>query len=272
MEITKIHTAGSDYLLCNATNSVNGSDAHRLLDRRTGIGADGLLLLSAAEGVDAEIRLLLPDGSEGEFCAAALIASAKYLHDKSADKKRVLIGFGGKTYAVRLSVLRGRVLCAWLTMPPISPKPMEQLKYYHGIRGEVLRACVPNPRVSIYELCGTHAVFLLDSCAILRTLHLQSVCKKLEEVLFFREKIDLHFAAICGDNALAMRSFRCQAGEMTASGEGAVLCTYAATESNLCDSPRVMVKCLGGSFCVELFDREASLCAKCETIFIGEAV
>lgn len=272
MQITKIHAAGSDYLLCEETVGADGALAQRLLDRHAGIGADGLLLLSEGQGADIRLRQLLPDGSEGHPDAAALIAAAKYLYDGDHTKCRATIGTDGQTYSVRISVLRGRVLCAWLTMPPIVPKPMEQLKYYHGIRGEVLRACLTHPRISIYDLSGAHAVFLLESCAALRALQLQSVCRRLEEVLFWGESIDLHFAAIAGDNALAMRSWRCRAGEMGASGEGAVLCAYAAAAAELCDAPRVMVKCLGGSFCVELCGTEASLCAKCETIFIGEAV
>ena len=272
MQITKIHAAGSDYLLCRETAYADGTAAQQLLDRRTGIGADGLLLLSRGQGADIHLRQLFPDGSEGHPDAAALIAAAKYLYDDDHAKCCVSIGTGDRIYPVRISVLRGRVLCAWLTMPPIVPKPMEQLKYYHGIRGEVLRACLTHPRISIYDLVGAHAVFLLESCAALRALQLQSVCRRLEEVLFWGESIDLHFAAIAGDNALAMRSWRCRVGEMGASGEGAVLSAYAAAAAELCDAPRTMVKCPSGSFCVELCGKEASLCAKCETIFVGEAV
>lgn len=272
MQVTKIHAAGSDYLLCEETVCADGGTAQRLLDRRAGIGADGFLLLSEKRGKDVYLRQFFPDGTEGRPDAAALIAAAKYLYDDDHTKCHVEIRAGDRIYAVRISVLRGRVLCAWLTMPPIVPKPMEQLKYYHGIRGEVLRACLTHPRISIYELGGAHAVFLLESCAALRALQLQSVCRRLEEVLFWGESIDLHFAAISGDNALSVRSWRCRVGEMGASGEGAVLCAYAASSAELCDAPRIMVKYPSGSFCVELCGKEASLCAKCETVFVGEAV
>lgn len=271
MQITKIHTAGSDYLLCREAVEEPAAFARRLLDRRIGIGADGLLFLRESETADAALQLFLPDGKEANSGATALIAAAKLLHDeKRQNTARLLLG--GEVYTVRLSVLGGRVLCAWLDLPPIQPKPMEQLKYYHGIRGEVLRACIAHPRVSLYELCGAHAVFLMESPAALRTLPMRDVCKRLEDVLFYGESIDLHFCALSGDNALSMRSWRCYGGEMTACGEGAVLAAYAATEAELCDAPRIMVKTLGGSFCAEIAGRDASLCAKCETVFVGEAV
>lgn len=271
MQIIKLHTAGSDYLLTREAVAEPKVFARRLLDRRLGVGADGLLLLSAVEGADAAVRLFLPDGREGSASATALIAAARAVYEETR-VPTVELSLADAQYTVRMSILGGRVLCAWLQMPPLRPKPMEQLKYYHGIRGEVLRACIPRPRVSLFTLCGEHAVFWMESTAVLRELTLQDVCTRLSEVLFWGEMIDLHFCAVAGENTLALRSWRCGTGEMTASGEGAVLCAYAATEAELCDKPRIMVKTLGGSFCVELCGMEASLCAKCETVFVGEAV
>lgn len=271
LQIIKLHTAGSDYLLTRERVAEPTVFASHLLDRRTGVGADGLLLLSSAEEADATVRMFLADGREVTPTATALIAAARAVFEEDR-KARVRLAFAGDSRTVQHSVLGGKVLCAWLTMPPLRPRPMEQLKYYHGIRGEVLRACIPRPRVSLYSLCGEHAVFLLESPAMLRSLALTEVCGRLAEVLFWGEHIDLHFCALTGENSLAVRSFRCGEGELCATGEGAVLAAYAATEAELCDAPRVMVKTLGGSFCVELFDREASLCAKCEMVFVGEAV
>lgn len=272
MKLTKIHSAGSDHLVCRECASDMSALAVRLLDRKVGVGADGLILIEDGAGSDAKIRLYLSDGRECKFSATALIAAAKFLYDEGMSKNKFNISLGGSTYTVRLSTMAGRVLCAWLEMPKILPKPMEQLKYYHGIRGEVLRACIPHPRVSVYSLCGEHAVFMLESPAALRKFNLQSACRRLEEVLFYGENIDLHFAAIAGDNTLAMRTWRCRIGEISALGEGAVLCAYAATEYETVDSPRVIVKTADGNFCVELLGHNASLCAKCETVFCGEAV
>lgn len=272
MKVTKIHTAGSDYLVCAEELHDAADTAKRLLDRRMGIGADGFVTLEKADGCDAKINVFLPDGSLCACSSTAVMSSAKFLYDSGHKKKNYDISFGGMVYHVKLSVMAGRVLCAWLDMPPLTPKPLEQLKYYHGIRGEVLRACIAHPRVSVYELCGSHAVFMLESAASLRNLNLQSVCRRLEEVLFFGESIDLHFAAIAGDNTLVMRSWRCKVGEMGALGEGAVLAAYAAVEYETVDSPRVLVKTAGGNFCVELAGNRAFLCAKCETVFSGEAI
>ena len=272
MKLTKIHCAGSDHLVCGERVTNIAQTAKRLLDRKVGIGADGFIQIDDGIGSDAKIRLILSDGRECGFSATALISAAKYLYDEIGGKTAFAITMGSATYKVRLSTMGKRVLCAWLDMPRIVPKPLEQLKYYHGIRGEVLRACMPHPRVSVYELCGAHAVFMMESCAALRKFNIQSCCRRLEEVLFYGENIDLHFAAIAGDNTLAMRTWRCKIGEISAIGEGAVLSAYAATEYETVDAQRVIVKTADGSFCVELCGHNASLCAKCETVFQGEAV
>ncbi len=271
MKLTKIHTAGSDYLVCKE-HVFENAVAKRMLDRRMGIGADGFISVFDTDGCDAKIKLILPSGEECHSCATAVISAAKFLYDTVERKRSYKIAFGERVYRVKMSIMGQRVLCAWVEMPKLLPRPMEQLKYYHGIRGEVLRACIPHPRVSVYELCGAHAVFMLESAAALRALNIQSVCRRLEEVLFFGENIDLHFAAIAGDNVLAMRSWRCRKGEMGALGEGAVLAAYAAVEYETVDSHRVLVKGASGNFCVELAGNLASLCAKCETVFCGEAI
>jgi diaminopimelate epimerase len=245
--------------------------AKRILERKSGIGADGLVKIEKCEGSDGRVRLFHGDGREGGFCATALISAAKFLHDNGECKNVYTLSFLDKSYTVRLSTMGKRVLCAWIEMPKINPRPMEQLKYYHGIRGEVLRACIAHPRVSVYELCGAHAVFMLESCAALRKFNMRSCCKRLEEVLFFGESIDLHFAAIAGDNTLSMRTWRCRTGEISALAEGAVLCAYAATEYETVDSSRIIVKATGGNFCVELCGNKSSLCAKCETVFSCDA-
>ncbi len=272
MQITKIHTTGSDFLLCADTVTEGSALALRLLDRRRGIGADGLVLINEKDEECAAIRLFLPDGSEEKMSVGALVAAAKYIYDGNSEKKSSRLKMGGEIYTVRLSVLGKRVLCAWLELPRIKPRPMEQLKYYHGIRGEVLRACMVHPRVSLYHLCGEHAVFLLDSAASLKKLAIRDVCTRLSEVLFYGESIDLHFAAVSGENSLVMRSWRCGREELPSSGVGAALAAYAAVESELIDSLRVIVKSLGGSMCAELDGQEVSVCAKCETIFYGEAI
>lgn len=171
---------------------------------------------------------------------------------------------------MRLSTLGDRVLCARAALQPLLPRPLDGLKYYYGIRGEVLRACLARPRISICELGGTHAIFLLESAAALRALQFAQVCRRLAEVLFYGEQIRMHFAAVSGDNALSVRSWQPHLGEAAACGEGAAVAAYTAREAGLCDADQIPIRMRGGSFCAELCGRAVTLCAKSEIVFCGE--
>lgn len=270
MQFVKVHTAGSDFVVCAAADVRDAHDSARLLDRRCGIGGEGLLAVGDVSDGLAAARLILPDGSEGEGCATAAMTAARALFARSKCRARVRIDLGGIVYPVQLTTLGDRVLCIWVELPPLLPRPLDGLKYNYGIRGEVLRACLVRPRLSICDLGGTHAVFLLESAAALRALHIADVCRRLAEVLFFGERIRMHFVAVSGDNALSVRSWQPTPGELAACGEGAAAAAYTARVAGLCDSDRIPVRMRGGSFCAELRGTAISLCAKSEVVFAGE--
>ena len=71
MRLTKHHGLGNDFLVLldlGGTHPVGPSDAVALCDRRTGIGADGLLRASAGtDGADVTMELFNADGSIAEM-------------------------------------------------------------------------------------------------------------------------------------------------------------------------------------------------------------
>ena len=70
-EFLKYHGAGNDFLLYDARTAPVEFPAERiaaLCDRHTGIGSDGLMVLSMAEGYDFRMEFFNPDGSGGMMC------------------------------------------------------------------------------------------------------------------------------------------------------------------------------------------------------------
>ena len=97
LPFTKMHGLGNDYVVVNA-------DRHPIADapglakaacnRRFGIGADGLLLVSGAEGgADFRMRMFNVDGSEAEMCGNGLRCAARYAREEG------LIGGSGDVVA-----------------------------------------------------------------------------------------------------------------------------------------------------------------------------
>ncbi len=268
MQFTKIHVAGSDYLMTSEDVTPEKAFIQKLLDRRAGVGGEGFCVVCPNGEDEAALRLYLPDGRCGASSVCAAVAASKFLFDRGMGS-RIRILLETCAYPISLTVMGNRVLCAWATMPAFEKREMEEQKYCYGTRGETVRECLGHPRIGIYDLVGAHAVFLLDSCAALRALDLERVCRRFNEVLFFGERIDLHFAAVAGDNALALRSWTPGVGESFASGEGAALVSAAAGEAALTDGTRIMVRCPGGSFCVDRCARQTAVCVKCERVFAG---
>jgi diaminopimelate epimerase len=98
---TKLHGARNDFLITKAEDMPVADlqeTAIAICDRYTGVGADGWMLLSDAEGDEPSIRLFNSDGSEPELsgngtrCAAALLAMS---HREQKDF-RILTGAGVK--------------------------------------------------------------------------------------------------------------------------------------------------------------------------------
>ncbi len=97
MKFTKMHGAGNDFVIINTlTEELELSSvpclARTLCSRRTGIGADGLMLVAPAQG-DADYRLMFynSDGSLGEMCGngARCIARYGYEHGLAGDTQRI---------------------------------------------------------------------------------------------------------------------------------------------------------------------------------------
>lgn len=70
IELTKHHGLGNDFLVAfdlRGTDAELAALARRLCDRRRGLGADGLMVATAAEGYAARMTLYNADGSRAEI-------------------------------------------------------------------------------------------------------------------------------------------------------------------------------------------------------------
>ena len=97
MKFTKMHGAGNDFVIINTlAEKIELSSvpclARTLCSRRTGIGADGLMLVARAQG-DADYRMLFynSDGSLGEMCGNGARCIARYgcEHGLAGDTQRI---------------------------------------------------------------------------------------------------------------------------------------------------------------------------------------
>ena len=75
MHFTKYNGLGNDFIFLDGPVAQGVQDpaalARRLCNRRTGIGADGLILLLPSDQATVRMRILNSDGSEAEMCGNA---------------------------------------------------------------------------------------------------------------------------------------------------------------------------------------------------------
>lgn len=82
--LVKMHGARNDFLVADVRERPleRASDAaRRLCDRRSGVGADGLLLIETSRVAHAAMRIVNADGSEAEMCGNGIRCVARYLDE-----------------------------------------------------------------------------------------------------------------------------------------------------------------------------------------------
>jgi diaminopimelate epimerase len=88
MKFTKFHALGNDFLIVDPDEVVileePGDLAHRLCERHTGVGADGILLIGVKDRARGEVsfRIFNADGSEAEISGNGLRCAAAYLYSQ----------------------------------------------------------------------------------------------------------------------------------------------------------------------------------------------
>lgn len=86
-EFAKVEAAGNDLVLIDARQHELAEPeacARAVCDRRSGVGGDGLMLLSPSDRAQALVRMFNPDGTE-DFCGNGMRCVAAYLAPHGGD-------------------------------------------------------------------------------------------------------------------------------------------------------------------------------------------
>ena len=84
MNFWKYHGLGNDFVVVENHDLDMPDDpdfVRKVCDRRTGVGADGILYIGPDDEADAFMRVLNSDGSEAEMCGNGIRCVAKHLFD-----------------------------------------------------------------------------------------------------------------------------------------------------------------------------------------------
>ena len=277
----KYHGLGNDFIIVDAVDDAAlaqlawNSIAPAWCRRHTGIGADGVLVLSRCADADVAMRIVNSDGSDAQMCGNGIRCVAKYVIERRGVRKSSLkirtgsgvlavtaeVRDGGGTQVVdRVTVNMGlprfrpsqvpvraggdSVLDAPLAgfSADIDPRVLSRL--VDDLAPFVAKAA---PSLCAVSMGNPHAVLFVER---LDELPLHDLGPRLERFPAFPEKTNVHFVKVLTPTHAVMRTWERGAGATSACGTGACAVLAAGVKTGRL-RPRATITVPGGDLELE---------------------
>jgi diaminopimelate epimerase len=236
----KYHGLGNDWLVVLASDLPSGLSpfARRILDRHTGAGADGLIVVmkSQARGHDARVRFFNADGSEAEMSGNGIRCAGAFLTESKPQKHTLEIETlaGLKTLEKGKSregkwMFRVRMGAPILTPADIPFQPVDTafplLRFpLQTYRGDLL--------VTVTSMGNPHcSVFVAD----FQTVDWLRLGREIEQNDHFPNRTNVEFVRLVSKGEIDVRFWERGVGPTMSSGTGSCAATVAAILNGLTD-------------------------------------
>lgn len=292
IQFTKMQATGNDFIIIDTREQfINnpGGLAVRLCNRRSGIGADSLVLVGKSINADASMKFFNLDGTEGKMAGNAIRAVAKYMHDNNfneiADKYKdkttaemtvqtdaglknlVAYKLNGKVSSVVIDMGKPEFEAAniptklkpiVLNIPNLPEKAIVDQKLMVGKE---------NYNVTCVGVGNTHCVVF---CGFVDKVNLEKIGPLFENHKVFPEHTNTEFVRVVGPNELKMRTWERGNGETPSCGTGACAAVIAAVLNGYCKlNEDVTVNVRGGRLTVKYTGESVFLRGSTELLYEG---
>ena len=294
IKFTKMQSTGNDFIIIDTREQfINnpGGLAVRLCNRRSGIGADSLVLVGKTEKADASMKFFNLDGSEGKMAGNAIRAVAKYLYDNNIngiadkhDKNDTTVSISIKTASgikmLTAYKLNGKVSSVMVDMGKPSftaeslPTTLKEVPLNvpglpeKAIVNEQLTVDGMNYDVTCVSVGNPHCVVF---CGFVDKVDLQKIGPEFENNPVFPERTNTEFVRVVGPNELKMRTWERGNGETPACGTGACAAVIAAVLNGYCKmNENITVNVRGGKMIVKYTGNSVYLSGNTELLYEGD--
>jgi diaminopimelate epimerase len=243
LQFTKMQGLGNDFVLIEGPIELTVSDIRELCHRRFGIGADGVLVVTAGDPI--RMDYWNADGSPAEMCGNGLRCVARYVYDRgwAADRNFAIqtpIGMRSvKVGDVDVEVELGRIAISGHTE-------------------------IDGQRFHLIDAGNPHAVLIVDDPDEVEVDVLGPRVGTDEQ---FPDGTNVEFISVT-DGQVTMRVWERGVGETMACGTGMVAAAFVATKTHRLEG-KIPVNVPGGHGQVEFRDGMAWLIGPAEYSFRG---
>ena len=234
------------------------SAAVALANRHTGIGSDGLILISASDSCDAKMTQYNTDGTEGMICGNALRCVAKYLYEnKIVEKRDMVIETASGPRKARLYPQSGVVDSVTVDMgkaifDPVAVPTLLKANKDGAVIARELTVDGMKYEVTCVSMGNPHCVLFMDD---IHSLDLRRIGPGFENHKLFPERVNTEFVSVLGKNRLRMRVWERGSGETLSCGSGACAAAVAAVVNGFCEKDAdITVKLKGGDLVIRYTD------------------
>ncbi len=245
LKFTKMHGAGNDFVVVDATRAPLGLDAagiRRLADRHLGIGFDQMLVVEPARNRDTDFyyRIFNADGGEVSQCGNGARCFVRYVHDKGLSAKNAI------RVETRSGVIEPRLesdgrVTVNMGLPVFEPDRIpfvaERLASTYELEVDGRKV-----EISAVSMGNPHAVQVVADAD---AAPVASEGPLIERHVRFPERVNAGYMQIVDRRHIKLRVFERGAGETLSCGTGASAAVVAGITRGLLDSP-VEVDTRGG--------------------------
>lgn len=250
MKFTKMQGLGNDFVVVAGPAEIGTDQVRRWCERRTGVGADGVLEVSPLASNRVRMRYWNADGSPSEMCGNGLRCVARYAVDNGVVSSPELV------IETEVGPLAAHVRGDGTVRVEIGTAHPHRIGSLTVAGQQVHPVGFGNP----------HAVLYVDDVDL---ADVGVLGPRIGGDALFPEGANVEFMHVVSEEVIDLRVWERGVGETLACGSGAAAAAFIAARDGHTKSD-VTVQLRGGPLRVEIIDGVAWLDGPAEAVFTGD--
>jgi len=278
MNFIKVHSLGNDFLIIDEEKTKELSDisglAGRICDRHTGVGADGLLLISIKDKARGHVkfRIFNADGTEAEVSGNGLrCAAASLYYQKKIDSPQIIFLTTAGNRESKLIEGKKNLFTIRIEMgiPRLRSQdiPFDDGSSYEKIIDYPLSINQKIYPITALSLGNPHCAIFVDRFPARIEWH--QIGREIESHPFFPNRTNIEFIRALSREEIEVLFWERGVGETLSSGSGACAAAVASILKSMADK-KVRVRTSMGQLTVEWEKKKVYQTGPAEIVFKGE--